>query len=389
MDMDAQELQMQIKSLSSLPLLARLRLYSDLVTWANAHTSERRHAIFQDLRQWRVSIFPLLDGGNVSDLEGVSENVCCFLAECTLAYCPLDARVVGVISPGELDLSLSTGMLHAQSSTIGSVYPYKVEGEVYHSVREQTCSVFDTARWAAATAILRGDGNLLNSQPCTIGTARPWYGSTASVVTAMRQWISSRLQKWDGPRLREKLVGAFTKRDQGHHEASERRLFTPASLGRRGSRTDKCAMDAREDFIHNADLGLLLSASELGPAGHALRTLVEMKIINDELEVAIGLSFMASNVALKSNRCDRGSDGVWASECIVQEKLTGFVARRRSSAGSTGEMATMRYIWPTAIRGPFKTEPFVVAFSFWYATDPSMVADPLGIASIWLGHTSI
>ena len=334
-------------------------------------------------------MFPLLDGGNVSDLEGVSENVCCFLVECTLAHCPLDAHVVGGVPPGELDVSLATGMLHAQSSTVGSVYPHEVEKEVYRCVREQTCSVFDTARWAAATAILRGVGNIITIYPCTVGTIRPWCGSASRVVIAMRKWISSRLQKWDGPRLRQKLVGAFTKRDQGHHEASERRLFTPASLGHRGSRTDKCAMDAREDFIHNADLGLLLSASELGPAGHALRTLVEMKILNDELEVATGLSFMANKVALKSNRCDRGGDGVWASECIVQEKLTGFVARYRGNTGSEGERSTMQHIWPNDLSGPLQTAPFVVAFSFWYATDPSMVEDPLGIASMWAGHASI
>lgn len=117
MDMGAQELQLRVRSLSSLPLLARMRLYSDLVAWANACTSERRHAIFDDLRQWRVSMFPLLDGGNVSDLEGVSENVCCFLVECALAHCPLDAHVVGGIPPGELDISLATGMLHAHIHT--------------------------------------------------------------------------------------------------------------------------------------------------------------------------------------------------------------------------------------------------------------------------------
>ena len=369
-----------ISGLSNLGMADRLKVYRDLFTWANssAAPSEVIGRVGMELTRWRSGVHALLDGGNISDLEGVSESVCCFLVECQLHSISRTSMEKEDFA-ARVDANAAAVLVHARLHKSPVEEVMRNRDRICQVVASSMCSVFDVARWATTTAMLCELASVPLIASVTTRPERSLILPMPAAIAGVRRFIADRIPQWDGPRFRAKLAGAVCKRELRYDEASEARLFSRPTLESRGSVRDKCMTDAREEFIHTVDLVLFISCPDLGAAADAIRTLIEMKIINDELETRTKIQFMKCVVALKSNRTDRGSDAIWASNCIIRESIEGFSLLVRRPVVASERQET---VYVTSTTAPdIVVFPFAFAVALWYSTDPSMSADPLGLVS--------
>ena len=333
------------------------------------------------LSRWRSGVHALFDGGTISDLEGVSESVCCFLVECHMQS--ISGAVVGDCA-ARVDVETAGLIVHARLCKPSVQDLMWHHNRICRIVASGLCSIFDVARWATTTTMLLELASVPLIGRVIIRPERPLALSIPITVASVRRYIASKIPQWDGPRFRAKLAAAVRRRELRYDEASENRLFSRPTLESRGSVHDKCMTDAREEFIHTVNMVSFVSCANLGPAADAIRTLVEMKIINDELEACTTTHFMRRVVALKSNRTDRGSDAIWASNCIIRECINGFSLLRRRAVSASNNQET---VYVTSTTEPDTSVfPFAFAAALWYSTDAAMSGDPLGLAS-YLGDS--
>lgn len=370
-----------LSNLRNLGMTERLKTYRDLLTWAHSCPAPRAVVAGKLLSRWRSGMHALLDGGTISDLEGVSESVCCFLVECQLR-----SHSGGSVHhcAARVDIEAAALLVHAKLCQPSKEDLLQQHDRICQLVACGQCSVFDVARWATTTTMLLELASVPSIGRTTIRPVRRLAPLMSIVLAGFRRYITDKISQWDGPRFRAKLAAAVRRRELRYDEVSESRLFSRPALESRGSVRDKCLTDAREEFIHTVNLVALVSCPNLGPAADAIRTLVEMKILNDELEANTTTSFMKSVVALKSNRTDRGSDGIWASNCIIRECIDGFCLLSRRVVSMSDKMETVHVTSTTEPEN--SVFPFAFAASLWYATEGSMSADPLGLAS-YLGDS--
>ena len=361
----------------------RIAFFMELVVWAESggcSTQEARDTA-HSLGLWRARMHALLECGRLSDREGLSENVCCFQAESVLVAFSHGRYREG--SPGwaaeAVDLALGAMLSHAQTSQLAVNRFTDAYLEACCLVANEDCSVFDQARWACSTSLLTSLHFTSKILRPVVQPARSFDCNLQTAERCIRSFVRGRVHLWDGPRLRTKLASAFAKRDIRYDEATESALFSRDALEGRGSRRDKSTGDNREEFIHATNLSLLLNTNEMGPAALSLRTLIEMKILHDELEGKADMDFMSNHVALQSNRTNRGSDGVWAATCLVREELTGFVCLWRKPATANETLPVPHLVWSHKMGVAPVPVSFAAAFALWYVTEHSMRGDPLGI----------
>lgn len=374
-----------ISGLSGLGMAERLKVYRELFIWANSGVASRETIARSglELTRWRSRMHALLDGGTISDSEGLSENVLCFLVECEMH----SISRPGVSAEGcaaQVDAEAAASLVHARIHTLSVEDMGRHRGRICQLVASSACSVFDVARWATTTTMLF---ELAAGPPLARAherPERPFAQDMSDTIAGVRRYIADKIPAWDGPRFRAKLAAAVCKRELRYDEASEARQFSRPTLESRGSVRDKCMTDAREEFIHTVDLVPFILCSNLGSAADAIRTLVEMKIISDQLEATTSIRFMKCVVALKSNRTDRGSDAIWASTHIIRECLDGFCLLSRRSTMESERQETV-YITSTA-EPDVSVFPFAFAVALWYSTDAAMSADPLGLTSYIRGR---
>jgi hypothetical protein len=367
----------------------RIAFFMELVIWAESGECSKQWAndTAHALALWRSRMLALLVGGKLSDLDGVSENVCCFQAESVLVAVARGRHKDGMqgTDTSVVDLELGAMLSHAKSSKWPVHQFTATYNEACCLVANGQCSAFETARWASSTGMLLGIYVAPATQRPQVGPVCALGCDLQTTERCIRSFVRGRIEIWDGPRLRTKLTSAFSKRDTRADEAAEAALFSRDSLERRGSRRDKSTGDNAEEFIHATDLSLLLNAAHLGPAGLSLRTLVEMKILHDELEVRTGMNFMGTSVGLQSNRTDRGSDAVWAATCFIREEATGFVCllRKHAKHATTPQSVPVpHWVWSHTL-GPTPTPvSFATAFVLWYLTERSTSNDPLRLRQL-------
>ena len=364
----------------------RIAFFMELVIWAESGgcSKQEANAVAHTLALWRSRMLAMLEGGQLSDLDGVNENVCCFQAESVLVALAQGRYPEGsrAQSAAVIDLALGAMVSHAQRNNFDVDQFMGVYREACCLVANEACSVFETARWASSTGLLTRTHFAPVSQRPQVQTVRVSSCNLQTMERCIRSFVRGRIGLWDGPRLRTKLASAFAKRDIRYDEATEGALFSRETLEGRGSRRDKSTSDNAEEFIHATDLSLLLATTSLGPAGLSLRTLVEMKILHDELEGKTDMNFMGNNVALQSNRTNRGSDAVWAAACIIREETIGFVCLWRKQSAAMGALPVPHCVWSHALGGTPRPVSFAAAFALWYLTEHSTRGDPLGLGPL-------
>lgn len=361
----------------------RIAFFVELVVWAESGGCSKQEAreTAHSLGLWRSRMHALLECGKLSDRDGLSENVCCFQTESVLVAFAHGRYKEGSRGWGAevVDLALGAMLSHAQTSQLSVDRFTDAYLEACCLVANERCSVFEQARWACSTSLLTRLHSTSQSQRPVVEAVRAFDCNLQTAERCIRSFVRDRIELWDGPRLRTKLASAFAKRDIRYDEATESALFSRDALDGRGSRRDKSTGDNREEFIHATNLSLLLDTKGLGPAALSFRTLIEMKILHDELEGKAGMDFMSNHVALQSNRTNRGSDGAWAATCLVREELTGFVCLWRKPATAKETLPVPHWVWSHTMGVTPVPVSFAAAFALWYLTEHSMRSDPLGL----------